>query len=84
MSCRPWGKNKSLRCGAEMLVLEEGSGVVGVDGSAEVDGDTMCCWELSSARTTFAGVPPRIQDVKDALRLWMSATGMCRVEDIRQ
>ena len=47
-------------------------------GSAEVDGEYIGCWELSSARTTFAGVPLAIQNVKDVLRLWTSATSGCR------
>jgi hypothetical protein len=41
--------------GAEMVVLEGNEGVVEVDGSSGVDGDGE--WELSSARTTTAGVP---------------------------
>lgn len=49
-------------------------------GSAEVDGDNIGCWELSSARTTFAGVPLGIQNVKDVLRPWISATSDCFVE----
>lgn len=49
-------------------------------GSAEVDGEYIGCWELSSARTTFAGVPLAIQNVKDVLRLWTSATSGCNVE----
>ena len=49
-------------------------------GSAEVDGECVGCWELSSARTTFAGVPLAIQNVKDVLRLWISAMSGCGVE----
>jgi hypothetical protein len=48
-----------------------------VGGSAEVDGECVGCWELSSARTTFAGVPLAIQNVKDVLRLWISAMSGC-------
>ena len=44
--------------GAEIAVLEGKEGVVGVDGSSEVDGDDIEGWERSSARTTSAGVPP--------------------------
>jgi len=44
--------------GAESAVLEGKEGVVGVDGSSEVDGDDIVGWERSSARTTSAGVPP--------------------------
>jgi len=43
--------------GAENAVLEGKEGVVGVDGSSEVDGDDILGWERSSARTTSAGVP---------------------------
>jgi hypothetical protein len=45
-----------------------------VGGSAEVGGEYIGCWELSSARTAFAGVPLAIQNVKDVPRLcdvWM-------------
>ena len=63
-----------------MFVLEDGRGVVGVGGSAEVDGDDIGRWELSSARTTFAGVPLAIQNVKDVLQLWTSAISGCWVE----
>ena len=41
-------------------------------GSAEVDGECVGCWELSSARTTFAGAPRGIQNVKGALRPWIT------------
>ena len=47
-----------LGSGAEIAVLEGREGVVGVDGSSEVDGDDIEGWERSSARTTSAGVPP--------------------------
>jgi hypothetical protein len=47
-----------LGSGAEIAVLEGKEGVVGVDGSSEVDGDDIEGWERSSARTTSAGVPP--------------------------
>jgi hypothetical protein len=43
-----------------------------VEGSAEVDGDTIGKGEFSSARTTFAGVPQGIQNVKDVLRPWIT------------
>ena len=45
--------------GAEMFVLKGGRGVVGVDGSADEDGDIVGGRELSSATTTSAGVPLR-------------------------
>jgi hypothetical protein len=61
-------------------VLEGNRGVVGVGGSAEVDGDDIGCWELSSARTTFAGVPLGIQNVKDVLRPWITAMSRCYVQ----
>ena len=51
--CSRW----SLGSGAEISVLEGKEGVVGVDGSSEVDGDDILGWERSSARTTSAGVP---------------------------
>jgi hypothetical protein len=41
--------------GAEIVVLVGNEGDVEMDGSSEVDGDID--WELSSARTTTAGVP---------------------------
>jgi len=44
--------------GAESVVLGGGEGEFGMDGSSEVDGDSIeGSWE-SSARTTSAGVPP--------------------------
>jgi hypothetical protein len=43
-----------------------------VDGSAEVAGDNRGNGELSSARTTFAGAPRGIQNVKGALRPWIT------------
>jgi hypothetical protein len=44
--------------GAEMIVLGEGRGAVGANGWAEVTGDCVGgLGELSSARTTVAGVP---------------------------
>jgi hypothetical protein len=52
--CKRW----LLGSGAEIAVLEGKEGVVGVDGSSEVDGDNILGWERSSARTTSAGVPP--------------------------
>ena len=39
--CRDSGTKASLGLGAEILVLEDGRGVVAVSGSAEVDGDDM-------------------------------------------
>jgi hypothetical protein len=53
--CKRW----LLGSGAEIAVLEGKEGVVGVDGSSEVDGDDILGWERSSARTTSAGVPLR-------------------------
>jgi hypothetical protein len=52
--CNRW----LLGRGAEIAVLGGKEGVVGVDGSSEVDGDDIEGWERSSARTTSAGVPP--------------------------
>lgn len=43
-----------LGFGAEIVVLGGNEGLIGVDGSSEVDGES---WERSSARTTTAGVP---------------------------
>jgi len=67
------GGGRLLGSGAEMFVLDEGRGAIGVGGSAEMDGDNIGWWELSSARTTFAGVPHWIQSVKDVLRPRISA-----------
>jgi hypothetical protein len=36
------GINEFSRVGAEMFVLKGGRGVIGVDGSADGDGDTVC------------------------------------------
>lgn len=38
-------------------MLGGNEGIVGVDGSSEVDGDDVEGWGRSSARTTSAGVP---------------------------
>lgn len=38
-------------------MLGGNEGIVGVDGSSEVDGDDVESWGRSSARTTSAGVP---------------------------
>ena len=44
-----------VECSAEMFVVEDVEGVVGVDGPAEAGGGVICSWELSSARTTICG-----------------------------
>jgi hypothetical protein len=54
--------------GAEIAVLEGKEGVVGVDGSSEVDGDDIEGWERSSARTTSAGVPLGVVSLER--RIW--------------
>jgi hypothetical protein len=69
------GGCKSLEFGAEIYVLEEGWGVDGVDGLAEVAGDNMGSGELLSARTTFAEAPQRFQNFKDALQPWNTMLG---------
>lgn len=43
--------------GAEIFVLGGNEGLFGVNGSSGVDRDDVETWELSSARTTIAGVP---------------------------
>lgn len=53
--------------GAEIFVLEDVRGVGGMDGSSGVDGDDIYRRELSSARTTIAGVPQVVQNAKDVL-----------------
>jgi hypothetical protein len=62
--CNRW----LLGRGAEIAVLEGREGVVGVDGSSEVDGDDIEGWERSSARTTSAGVPLGV--VSLGRRIW--------------
>lgn len=42
-------------------MLGGNEGIVGVDGSSEVDGDDVESWGRSSARTNFAGVPREVR-----------------------
>lgn len=55
--CDVYNDACKIICGAEMIVLGGNEGVVGVDGSSEVDGEDISGWGRSSARTTSAGVP---------------------------